>query len=72
MVKKAKAVKDESYQLTFKGFLWAYLGEKHADDILTRLELFMRRANYNAIILDGTDFVWEHVEKVDENHPDGE
>lgn len=54
----------ETYELTFKGWLQLELGDEEGQRLLDRIELFLRRRGYNAIILDETDFILEKVEPV--------
>lgn len=45
-----KKKKEEIYQLTFKGFVSTYI--KEADTFLDDLELYLRRIDKNAVILE--------------------
>jgi hypothetical protein len=59
----AKNKKDnEVLTLTFKGLMWGSVGND-ADRVLDAIELYMRRNNYNAIVLDD-GFHLTHVERV--------
>lgn len=51
---KMKKKKEETYQLTFKGFvtLMMDMDEEKTDRFLDALELWLRRTDVNAIILD--------------------
>jgi len=51
---KSKKKTEETYQLTFKGFvtLQMELNEDAANKFLDAMELWLRRCNNNAVILD--------------------
>lgn len=60
-----KKKRDEAYCLTFKGFVTLQLAfdEVATDRFLDAMELWMRRANLNAVILD-TDTGGFHAKKI--------
>lgn len=60
---------DEIYTITFLGLLSTskHLDLQAAEEVLSTIELHLRRHNYNAIVLDGTDFVFTEVQKGEPN-----
>jgi hypothetical protein len=63
--KKEMGKKDEEYTLTFKGLLYALHGSENpiSQQVLDGIELYMRRNDFNAIVLDGGTFSFETVVK---------
>ena len=47
----SEAKDDEVYTLTFKGLIYNIVGDNY-ERVVDDIELFMRRAGYNAIVLD--------------------
>jgi len=57
---------EESYELTLPGLLTTLADEETIKSILDTIELYMRRNDKNAIILEGRSFVFREVELVEE------
>ena len=60
---KKEMKKEEEYILTFKGLLSSKLNETGTQEILDMVELYMRKFDYNAIILEKDGFNFCKVEK---------
>jgi len=54
---------EETYQLTPKGLLYANHGEAHGSYIEDGLKKYMKKAEYNAIVLEDGEFHFVTVEK---------
>lgn len=55
---------EEGYQLTPKGLFSLLLAKNYTlDQIMDNIELTMRRLGHNAIIFNGTEFIFDTVEK---------
>ena len=71
---KKKKIKEERYSITPKGLMHYALGREFdmtiGDDqlsnVMNDIELYLRRNNYNAIILDDNEFIFATVEKKNE------
>lgn len=59
-----KRKKEETYDITFLGLLCGLLPLSEATELEEKIELFMRRRGFNAIILDGFKFDFGKVEKI--------
>jgi hypothetical protein len=53
---------DEEYTITLKGILVGVIPESMVDDALDKVELYMRRHGFNAIVFDDGVFCFEKVE----------
>ena len=62
MAKKKKD--EEKFQLTLKGLMYTIVGDKY-ERAIDDIELYMRRAGYNAIVLDD-GFHFTEVVRTDE------
>lgn len=63
-MKRKRKKSNESYSITFLGLLCCNLEQETAKTLQDAIELYMRRFGYNAIVLDGNEFIFTKVEKV--------
>jgi hypothetical protein len=59
----SKKIKEEKYEITFKGFLSTIIDSNIAEKICREIELYGYRNNKNAILIDKGGFSFVHVEK---------
>ena len=64
---------DEKFEITVKGFLWAYFDSKgkkftipEIDDLLNALYVFLHKNGYNALVFDKGEVIEAKVRSVED------